>query len=314
MTDEEAVDFEDHRTHLLSVAYRIIGRWSEAEDVVQDAWLRWNDVDRTTIERPAAWLTTVTTRLAIDRLRSARVQREHYVGPWLPEPLATEPAPDEAAELADTLTFGFLVALEQLGPVERAVFVLREVFDLPYDEIAPVVERTVPACRQIARRARDRVRSERARDRAPARADVEHLLDACVRAALGGDIAALEQVFASDVVLVSDGGPDRHAARRPVVGRDRVARLLASLGSRVSDDVVVERRDVNAVPGLVFRRGDAPQMAVTIEPDVSGGAISRVWIVLNPDKLAGLTARVGAPLPDPRGSAGAGDRGGSTRR
>lgn len=301
--------FEKQRQRLHGVAYRILGRWTDAEDVVQDAWLRWIGADHAAIERPEAWLTTVTSRLALDTLRSARHQRETYVGPWLPEPVMTGSAPEEIAETADTLTFGFLVALETLSPVERAVFVLHDVFTLPYAEIAEVVDRSEGACRQIASRARRRIHARRPTATNDRRDDIDRLLHACVEAALLGEVDRLEQLFADDVVLVSDGGADRHAARRPVVGSDRVTRFLANLAGRRQEGTEALIIDVNGLPGLVLRHDGHAEVTVTIDCDESGTHITDIWIVVNPDKLRTLDA-LSAGAADSRDRPGSGGDGG----
>ena len=260
----------------------------DAEDIVQETWLRWSAVQPDSIDSPAAWLTTVTTRLAIDSLRSARRQRETYVGPWLPEPIDTTAGPEHAAELADTLTFGFLVALEQLAPVDRAVFVLRDVFDVPYVEIADVVAKSEANCRQIAKRARERVNSERPMQPMPDSTTVQRLLDACLGAAMAGDVEELEKLFSDDVVLTSDGGANRHAARRPIIGPHRVTRFLSVIAGRDYEHATAESVEVNGFPGVVVSEDGSPMLSLSIETDASNDRIRRIWVVLNPDKLAAI--------------------------
>ncbi len=279
--------FEAERPRLFGLAYRMLGTVSDADDIVQEAWIRWDrarDVDN-----PRAWLTTVTTRLAIDRLRSAQRRREAYVGPWLPEPLITDREdPAHIVELNDSLTLGFLTVLDRLDPVDRAVFLLREVFDVPYDEVARVVGRSEVNCRQIARRARERVRLERpVIDLGPERR--KELLDAFLDAVFTGDPGALEPLLAEDVVHVSDGGPHRRAARYPVIGRDRVARLTVNLASRVSAaEVTLEPVEVNGQLGLLISRHREHLMLLELEFD--GGLVKRMHAILNPDKLDKLRA------------------------
>jgi RNA polymerase sigma-70 factor (ECF subfamily) len=279
--------FEAERSRLRGLAYRMTGTPDDADDVVQDVWLRWQRSDRAAIDNPAAWLTTVTTRIALDRLTSATARREQYVGPWLPEPLpdvlsdATDPAERVAA--ADSLTLGFLRVLETLQPVERAVFLLHDVFDVPYDEIAASVGRAEPATRQIAKRARDRVRDGRPRvDPRPEHA--RELSDAFLAAIFGGDVDRLATMLTDDVVYVADGGPDHHAARRPVVGPRRVATLLVNLTRRgiLSSDEVHEV-DVNGEVGVYVVRGGAPCfLNVASWRD---GKVAEVITIVNPDKL-----------------------------
>ena len=295
------------RPRLVGLAYRITGSRLDAEDIVQDAWeraRRAGDVDR-----PAAWLTTVVARLAFDHLRSAHRRRESYVGPWLPEPIVTgrpegtvaagtgrpgaaagaatgaAPDPGELAELADSLTFGFLRVLEALSPVERVVFVLADVFGTPFSEIAEVVGRSPDACRQVASRARARVRDAGRRGRAPA--DAARVADDLVAALAAGDADRVVALLAPDVVVVSDGGAATKAARRPVVGRDRVLRLLLHLMRRgLEEDLRFERVELNRDPGVLLLAGDSVAYAAAIE--ARGEAVGAVHIVANPEKLAAL--------------------------
>lgn len=274
--------FEAERQRLFGIAYRMLGTAADADDIVQEAWLRWNRADD--IDRPAAWLTTITTRLAIDRLRSARHRRETYVGPWLPEPLLTDDQdPAHLVELDESLTLGFLHVLDRLDPVNRAVFLLRDVFDVPYSDVADVVDKTEANCRQIARRARERVHRERPTiDLDPERR--QELLDAFLASVLSGDAGELQPLLADDVVHISDGGPRQRAARYPVVGPDRVARLLTNLAGRLpADQVTIEQMSFNGQPGLVLWAG-VPLMLIEFE--FKDGLISRIHAILNPDKLA----------------------------
>jgi RNA polymerase sigma-70 factor, ECF subfamily len=274
-------EFETHRARVRGVAYRMLGSLAEADDVAQETWLRWQAADRETIASPAAWLTTVATRLALDRLRSGARQRETYPGPWLPEPLVVEPGPEEAAELADSLTLGFLVLLDQLAPVERAVFVMADVFDVPFAEIAATVGRSEAACRQIASRARRRLRPDKppARPRPADRA----LLDGLIGAVAVGDVDGVLSKLAPDVLLLSDGGPSRRAARRPVVGPDRVARLMINLATRFAGQVDIHPATVNGQTGIIlYLDGQVDQVwAVETNDD----RVSAIRIVRNPEKL-----------------------------
>ena len=297
------------RARLVGLAYRITGSRLDAEDVVQEAWERARRVDPDGIDRPAAWLTTVVTRLALDHLRSAQHRRETYVGPWLPEPVATGrgavlgdgptpvagaqlPAdPGHAAELAESLTFGFLRVLEALSPVERAVFVLADVFATPFPEIATIVGRTPEACRQMARRARERVRDHGRRHQRPD--DAVRVADDLVGALVAGDTDRVLALLAPDVVLVSDGGPTTHAARRPVVGAERVGRLLVNLTRRgIELDVRAVLAELNGEPGFVAMLGDVAVLATALT--VEDGRIVAMHSVVNPDKLAAL--RVDTPI------------------
>src|SRR5215218_10218823 len=234
MTEPTVADleFQRHRDRLFGLAYRMTGSVADAEDAVQEAWLRWQRTDQDAVRNPEAFLVSVVTRLTIDRLRSAQVRREQYVGPWLPEPLVGGPLvgtePERAAEMADSLTFAFLVLLDELNPTERAVFLLREVFGYGYDEVAESVRKSTDACRQIVSRTRRRLDADRIDLR---RADPEHevrMIGEMVTALLAGDVDGLLALLSPDVVLLSDGGALRHAGRHPIVGPDRVARIMVN--------------------------------------------------------------------------------------
>lgn len=290
MSDDDAV-FEAERRRLRAIGYRMLGTLTDADDVVQDAWLRWHRLGadgRATVENPAAWLTTVVTRLSLDRLKSAQRQREEYVGPWLPEPVLTDVDPAVSVELTESLTLGFLAVLERLGPVERAVFLLAEVFDEPYASIAPVVGRSEEACRQIASRARRRVRDERPRFEPVS--DRDELVQSFVTACLLGGVEEFRKVLADDVVLVSDGGDKVHAARRPVRGVYRVSRLLANLSSRLPADIATTAEWVNGEPALLVQRDGRPWYVVVFETHAE--KVTAVRIVINPDKLGHVVRAV----------------------
>lgn len=292
MTAASGTDvLEQERPRLRALAYRMLGSMTDAEDVVQDVAERWHALgpeERAAIERPAAWLTTVCTRRALDELGTARRRRETYVGPWLPEPVLTSGDPADDVELADSLTLGFLVVLDRLEPLERAVFLLADVFREPFADIALAVGRSEDACRQLASRARRRVRDERrvAGGRVDD-ADRSRLLHAFLGACVAGDVDGLKQLLVDDVVLVSDGGPHVRAARRPVLGPHRVSRLMLGLAGRFPDDAGMELRDVNGEPGLLVTRDGRPWLVLTTETD--GQRIVTIRIVLNPDKLHHLT-------------------------
>lgn len=291
MTDRDAAStqvFEAERRRLLGLAYRMTGSFDDAEDVVQDAWLRWQGVDHATVDRPAAWLTTVTTRLAIDRLRLAERTRATHLGPWLPEPVATGPQPEHTAELAESLTFGFLVLLDELTGPERAVLLLADVFGESFRDIAVIVGRSEAACRQIASRARKRLRAARAERRGADAALLRGLLDALGR----GDSADLLALLHPDVVLTSHAGPGQRAARNHVVGADRVARLLLNI-TRRSEVTGVEVRMANLAPVAVIssigRHGARVQM---FQVDERAGRADAIRLVLDPAKLGRLSAPV----------------------
>lgn len=290
-TGTEAV-FLAERPRLVGLAYRILGSRVDAEDVVQEAWLRLGRVtDPTELDRPEAWLTRVVSRLALDELRTARRRRERYVGPWLPEPVrapvagaGASPDPATHAELAETMTVGFLRVLERLEPVERVVFLLADVFRVPYDDIAATVGRSPEACRQVASRARRRVADERRRVAPTGRppAEVAAELFAAVSA---GEVREVVRLLADDAELVSDGGDAVHAARRPVVGAERIARFLVNVTARLAD-LRPELVDLNGAPGVILWRSDGPEVAVGVE--VADGRVVAVHLVRNPDKLAAL--------------------------
>jgi RNA polymerase sigma-70 factor, ECF subfamily len=282
---------EELRPLLFSIAYRMLGSVGDAEDVVQEAYLRAEraQADGTRIESRRAFLTTVTTRLAIDELRSARARRETYVGPWLPEPLLTSTEPDAAehAEMADSLSMSFLVLLETLTPVERAVFLLREVFEYGYDEIAEIVGKSEANCRQILTRARKRIDEGRPRFEADRRQQ-EELARRFLDAFEEGDVDGLVELLAADAVFVGDGGGKGRGISRPVHGREPVTRLLVSFLPRYrSASATVRLGEVNGQPGALFF--DADERLVNVFAfEVAEGAIQAVRSVINPDKLAHL--------------------------
>ncbi len=289
--------FVELRPLLFGVAYRMLGSATEAEDVVQECYLRWRRVPDEDVGSPRAFLTAVVTRLCIDHLRSARVRRVTYVGPWLPEPLVTEAMPDadERAELAESVTMAFLVLLESLTPLERAAFLLREVFGSPYPEVAGILGRSEEACRQLVARARRAVGERRRRfeaDRERGRELAERFLAACA----SGDTAGLIELLTEGVVLVSDGGGRVSTARRPVVGREHVARFLMGLTRRgPARGVTVRVTEVNRDPGAIVSAGGAPVAVIVLEPE--GARIGAVRIVLNPEKLRALAEGRGDDRP-----------------
>lgn len=281
---------QQERPRLTGLAYRMTGSLSDAEDIVQEALLRAHRAQADGIESPAAYLTTITTRLAIDHQRSARVRRESYVGPWLPEPISADPAPDAAAsaELADTLSMAFLVVLETLTPDERAVLLLHDVFAYPHADIAQMLGRTDTSCRQLLRRARQRIEAERPRTNADLaqRDEVLHrFLDACE----GGDMEAFLALLTDDAELIFDGGAEvKTAARHPIRGADRVARFLAFVMDRLSGGGRIEPVTLNGGPAALVTASTGEIIgAVFIEPGPEGDAAEIRW-VRNPSKLATL--------------------------
>ena len=286
--------FEAERPRLTGLAYRITCSLADAEDVVQEAWIRWAARDAAAVDNPAGWLTTVTSRLALDRLRAQRRRREVYVGPWLPDPVTTARNAEEAAELADSLTLGFLVLLDTLGPYERVAFLLGDVFGEPYPAIAKILGKTEPACRQLVSRARRKLRSARpgAGTPPPAPASAE-MLQQLMRSVLADDEERILSLLHPDVVLTSDGGPTRRAARHPVVGAERVRQLLKGTwkliafktSSSPDERPPVRLTEVNSSPSLVL---DTPEGPIVITGEAVAGQITSIWARLNPDKTAAL--------------------------
>jgi RNA polymerase sigma-70 factor (ECF subfamily) len=274
--------FVTHRGLLFTVAYEMLGSAADAEDVVQEAWLRWANVDQAEVHDSRAYLVRIVTRLALNRLRTVSRLREHYVGEWLPEPLLTSPDVAEDAELAVNVSIAMLTVLETLGPAERAVFVLHEVFETPYNEIAEVVDKTPAAVRQIAHRAREHVAARRPRMQVD-RAEQEATLQKFMAAVTSGDVQGLMEVLAPDVVLIADGGGLVPAARKPLIGAERVVAFLA----RVADlsDLVATTAWLNGMPGARFNvAGDDTAVSLVVED----GLITRIYAIRNPQKLRWL--------------------------
>ncbi|MFJ6726959.1 RNA polymerase sigma-70 factor [Streptomyces sp. NPDC091281] len=285
MTTARAEEFEIHRPRLFGIAYRMLGSAHEAEDAVQDTWLRFDGTDRAAVERPAAWLATAVTRLCLNRLTSARARRERYPGTWLPEPVVTAEGalgPQEAAELRDGVSYALLVLLERLTPTERAVYVLREAFAYGHREISGVLGIGEANCRQLYRRAVARLAEGEARFEAAPRRQRE-LVESFVAAARDGDLTALERVLADDVTWWSDGGGRVSAALRPVVGRAKVVRFLLGTLRKGGDGLTYTITEVNGAAGLLVHAGDQPVGVLAFGCD--GDAIARVRAVMNPDKL-----------------------------
>ena|SRR5690606_4142162 len=281
--DPATETFVAHRDLLFTVAYELLGSASDAEDVLQETWMRWADVDLGAVRDHRAYLVRIAARQALSRLRTLGRRRENYVGSWLPEPLLTAPDVAEDVVLADSVSMAMLVVLESLNPVERAVFVLREVFDLPYGEIAEAVGRNRAAVRQIAHRARSHVAARRPRD-AVSPAQTRAALRAFHRAVETGDLQGLLDVLAPEVVLLSDGGGVRKAVPRPVVGARKVARLLVAGWEQVGDRVSIVPVQLNGRPGLVLRLGAELNGVVAVR--VEDGLITGLYFVHNPEKLS----------------------------
>lgn len=278
-------DFAAERPRLLGLAYRILASYSDAEDVVQEAWIRWQRVGHDDVDSPAAYLTTVVTRLALDRSRTIARRREHYVGPWLPEPIAVERGPEEHTEMADSLTLGFLMVLDRLNPTERAVWLLADVFGEPYALIASATAKSEAACRQIATRARRRLREERPAP--PERLDAS-VLRRLLAAVAAGDLDQTLELLDADVVLVTDGGPDHKAARQPVVGADRVARFAINIARR-GEVTGLQETSINGSAAVVLQIGGVMPLVITGEQH--DGRLTRIFLLLNDEKLGALSAR-----------------------
>lgn len=282
MTDPSGT-FEDERSRLISVGYRMLGSVTEAEDAVQDCWLRWQGVDQADIRTPAAWLTTAMTRLCIDRLRAAKTVRETYVGPWLPEPLVTtDDQPPDRVELAEGLTMALLIVMETLTPAERAAFILREAFDYDYDDIAGVLDSSVVNARKLVSRARARVEDGAPRE-VPEPDIAIRLATAFGQASALGDMAALEALLHEDVLLRSDGGGKVKAAINPIFGRDKVIRFLIGLERKAAGALSFGLATVNGTPGFVVSLGGRTYAVASIT--TLDGRISNLDLVLNPEKL-----------------------------
>ncbi|MFI7030311.1 RNA polymerase sigma-70 factor [Microbispora rosea] len=271
-----------HRKLLFTVAYEMLGSAADAEDVLQETWLRWAGVDLGTVRDQRAYLVRIVTRQALMRLRALGRRKESYVGPWLPEPLLTAPDVAEDVELAESVSMAMLLMLETLSPTERAVFVLREVFDLDYDEIAEAVGKNQAAVRQIAHRARSHVAARRPRD-VVSRSETRDALDAFQRAVETGDLQRLLDILAPDVVLLSDGGGVKKALAHPIVGAGKVARLLAAGLDRFGGKVWIEPVQVNGHPGLVMRIDGEVDGVVAMQ--IEDGLVTGIYFVRNPAKL-----------------------------
>ncbi|WP_309070715.1 RNA polymerase sigma-70 factor [Arthrobacter sp.] len=292
--------FEEHRSLLFTIAYEITGTATDAEDVLQDSFLRWTDVDAATVQNPRAYLAKTVTRQALNSLRTAQRRREDYVGPWLPEPIVVAPDVADNAVLSESLSFAMLVVLETLSPDERAVFVLREVFDFPYAEIAEATGKTQAAVRQIASRAKAHVRARQPRFDVDVQKQ-KAVSDRFLTALLGGDMQSLMDVLAPGAVLLSDGGGKVSAARKPVVGADNIARFLLGIAKTPVPEMRVEATLLNGMPALVVFSGTRIDVVALIQS--SNDCVTGVYLVRNPDKLGAASSAAGFTdaLTAPRG-------------
>ena len=303
---DAAASFEPHRRRLLGLAYRMLGSMSDGEDAVQETYLRWHRADREKVVEPRAFLMTATTRICLDMLTSARARREEYVGPWLPEPVfdTAALAPDSRAELAEDLSIALLVILDNLSPLERAAFLLHDVFDFSFSEVATALERSEGACRQLASRARTEVRAARPRGATTLNArraglDPKHaqLMSAFAAATGAGDLSALMQLLANDVRIVTDGGGKVRAALNAIEGAERVAKFLVEVTRKRPDawwrdDFKLRPGSINGLPGLIVDSSNGPVQTTAFEID--GDVIRAIYIVRNPDKLRHLAPSTSA--------------------
>ncbi|MNU93700.1 ECF RNA polymerase sigma factor SigJ [compost metagenome] len=283
--DDPTLTFDSHRRRLQGIAYRMLGSVAEAEEVVQDAWLRWHEADKASFDSAEAWLVTVVTRLSIDRLRSAKVQREHYIGPWMPEPTLTgsPDTPEETLARVDNISVAFLAVLERLAPEARAAFLMREVFDADYDEIAQTLGKSEAACRQLVHRAKAQVQEARPRFQV-SRETHQRLLRAFADAAARGSMQDLKALMAEDVELIGDGGGKVQTFSKILRGSQRLAQLYFSLWRRMGAGVHMELVELNGEPGMLRFLDGELESAQTFE--IEGERIVRIRAQRNPDKLA----------------------------
>lgn len=280
--EQATKDFTAARSQLFGVAYRVLGSVAEAEDIVQDAWLRWQNTDRSEVLEPAAFLTTVTSRLAINKAQSAQVRRETYIGPWLPEPVDTSRDPQLGAERAEALEMAVLMLLEKLNPVERTAYVLREAFDYPYDRIADILETSEANTRQLVSRARKHLAAERREPASPAAH--RRLLTVFLEAARTGNLPVLEDVLSEDVVSFTDGNGLRGASKIPVNGRRHVSRYLVAFGPRFWPGTQTHWVEANGNPAVLVTSNGKAVVLLSVEATEQG--LDRLMWVMNPDKLA----------------------------
>lgn len=284
--DAAASSFEPHRRHLTGLAYRMLGSLADAEDIVQEAYLRWHALDRDTVREPRGFLSKLVARLCLDELKSARARREEYVGPWLPEPILDENAlaPDVATEYAADLSVALLLALERLSPLERAAFLLHDVFDMDFDEVADVLGRNAAACRQLATRARANVAAARPRFK-PSADEARRLSHAFMAAAASGNVQSLAQLLTRDAAFYSDGGGKVNAAMRPILGNERIAQFLTAIirSHPLPADAKARYVQVNGQPGFVIETAAGPLQTMAF--DIEAGQITAIYVQRNPDKL-----------------------------
>jgi RNA polymerase sigma-70 factor (ECF subfamily) len=278
--------FEEHRPRLARLAYRMLGSLADADDVMQEAFLRWTREPRPEVESARSYLSTIVTRLCIDQRRALEARKETYIGPWLPEPVVEAPAASDAAqqvEVAESISLGFLLMLESLSPVERAAYLLRRVFDYEYPEIAAILGKSEPNCRQLVSRAEERVRERRPRFEIDA-SEAERITGSFLHACGSGDVNALVQLLAADAVAYSDGGGKATAARVPIAGAERVAQFFVGIVKKVPAGLALKPVRVNGRPGVITVRDGKVTSVLTL--DIRDGRIASCFVIVNPDKLA----------------------------
>ncbi len=299
----------EHARRLRALAYRMLGSRAEAEDIVQEAWLRWAEVDAATIQHEGAFLSRLVTNLCLDRLRSAVVQREQYVGVWLPEPMLEDealfgwaPGPEKQAEFAQDVSIAFMLALERLSPLERAAFLLHDVFDLDYDEVARHLDREEAACRQLISRARKNIKADYAR-REVAKEEADRLVHAFMDAVRSQDVSALAQLLSEDAVMMADGGGKVSAVPKPLHGGDQIARIFIGFAQMpTSQGWRLVPTNVNGLPGVLIvddSNGGRLVQTIALAPAAEAGQVGAVYIQRNPDKLSGIRMRVTSGEADP---------------
>ncbi len=286
-------DFEDQRSYLMRLAYRMLGSVADAQDIVQDAYLRWHAADTDNVENARAFLSTIVTRLCLDQLKSARHRRETYIGPWLPEPLIEDLGQQDTAaeEIADDVSVALMLALERLSPLERAAFILHDVFDMDFGEIAGTLDRNEAACRQLAARARAHMRDQRVRY-SVSPAEGEQVVTAFLAASRSGDVSALRDLLAAGVVLTTDGGGRKIAALRPICGAPKVVRFFTGLARKAGgqEPKWIELLTINGMRGFASIEWDGTLQTTAL--DIQTNRIAAIYITRNPDKLRHLAARI----------------------
>lgn len=297
-TSDATDAFERARQKLMGLAYRMVGTLADAEDITQDAWIRWQRADPSVVKNPEAFLVSVVSRLCLDRLRRRQRERDAYVGPWLPEPVLTHSSDTAEGAYGSDISFALMLALERLSPLERASFILHDVFELPFDDIAHALDRTEAACRQLAKRARENIRADRPRFHVSPD-DHATIAEAFFQAARENDVTRLLSLLAEGVELHSDGGGRKLAALNVIIGAERVARFFTGLARKPAASAPHERYEarLNGLPAELTVEADGTRQATAVELD--GGRVSAIYLMRNPDKLDRLWSRLGTGFPQP---------------